>query len=400
MVVLRAKGVRNSRACLPSRIAVLRMVIFGGFLSLSLVLPITVLFSNRLPAFETDGKQQRPSASTSPMSSEHSTSVLPRLRGSINGHGPETNEAETNKEGRAEVAAKAPPKAHRTRDSLLTVSGAKLISKEFLWPLGYAPFNNAHASSIIEIEPDEFLVAYFGGSKEGAKDVAIWTSRKQADAKVWDPPVMVVDESGVPLWNPVLFKVPATGEVLLFFKIGHSPESWTGHLQRSSDGGRTWGSPTALPAGIVGPAKNKPVYGMEDGAIYCPSSTESYQAWSAWVEVTRDNGVTWQRLGPIVVPGINKGVIQPSIFFTNEGHLRAFCRSSRQIGKVVTSTSYDGGYQWPPASPTDVPNPNCGFDVVKLTDGRVVMVHNTVNRAVLEVSPVPRACPSSIACFG
>jgi len=38
-------------------------------------------------------------------------------------------------------------------------------------------------------------------------------------AGVWKPPVLVDRESDVPLWNPVLFKMP-DGELLLFYKIG------------------------------------------------------------------------------------------------------------------------------------------------------------------------------------
>jgi len=184
----------------------------------------------------------------------------------------------------------------------------------------------------------------------------------------------------------VLFKFP-DGELLLFFKVGESPEMWSGFLKRSMDNGLTWSESEALPGGILGPAKNKPIYAVEDDTLLCPSSVESYKAWGSWVEVTKDRGRTWAKLGPIAVPKVPKGVIQPSIFFTNEGHLRVLMRSSREIGQIKTSSSYDAGATWTPAKSLapSIPNPNCGFDTVRLTDGHIVMVHNTKSRGVLVV---------------
>jgi hypothetical protein len=57
------------------------------------------------------------------------------------------------------------------------------------------------------------------------------------------------------------------------------------------------------------------------------------------LKVTRDGGRSWNKIGPIVGP-LARGVIQPAIFFTDEGHIRAFMRSSREIGKVTSHSSH------------------------------------------------------------
>src|SRR5882757_6504883 len=94
-----------------------------------------------------------------------------------------------------------------------------ILVDEFIFE--QAPFPECHASTIAET-PDGFIAAWFGGTKEGAKDVCIWTSRLVSGK--WTAPQQVadgviIDTTRYACYNPVLYYNPACG-LLLFYKIG------------------------------------------------------------------------------------------------------------------------------------------------------------------------------------
>jgi alpha-L-rhamnosidase len=218
------------------------------------------------------------------------------------------------------------------------------------------------------------MAAWFGGTKEGNKDVCIWTSRLINDK--WTEPVKVAD--GVmndsvryACYNPVLYQVPG-GELLLFLKIGPNVAGWTGWMTRSTDNGKTWSKREALPEGFLGPIKNKPV--MIDGTLWCPSSTER-TGWKVHFELTKDNGHTWIR-----TDSLNDGklisAIQPSILTYPDGRMQILCRSKNRT--INESWSSDRGKTWSTMTASSLPNNNSGTDAVTLGDGRQLLVYNHV----------------------
>jgi predicted neuraminidase len=266
---------------------------------------------------------------------------------------------------------------------------------ELLWEK--APFPSCHASAIVELSPDELLVAYFAGSDEGEKDVAIWLSRGKRSGDgtwTWAAPELAHREPNTPCWNPVLF-LAADGkggkELLLFFKAGANPREWSGLLKRSGDLGKTWSKAELLPAGILGPIRAKPVQ-LANGRLVCGSSIESYKTWTIWMETTPDLGKTWSKVGPIHAKGLINGCIQPAPFVLDAStpgkEKLAFLARSKGLPKILRSESTDGGRTWSMCEPINLPNPNAGVDAVRLPDGRIAVIYNhaIVGRTPLQIA--------------
>ncbi len=263
--------------------------------------------------------------------------------------------------------------------SLLAVPAAAdpaIVSSEFVYES--APFPSCHASTIAESKGG-LVAAWFGGTHEKHPDVGIWVSRRE-DGR-WTTPTEVangIQPGGTrhPCWNPVLFQ-PGDGPLLLFYKVGPSPQTWWGELRTSEDGGKTWGDARRLPEGILGPIKNKPVQ-LPNGDILCPTSNETDEKPSRWrvhFERTPDLGKSWERTKPLN-DGIAIQAIQPSVLFLGGGRLLALGRTRQD--RVFEIRSDDGGRTWGAMTLGSLPNNNSGTDAVTLRDGRHLIVYNHI----------------------
>ena len=273
------------------------------------------------------------------------------------------------------------------------------ILSEFIYD--QAIFPSCHASTIEESR-GHLVAAWFGGTHEKHPDVGIWVARR-IDGK-WTEPVEVangvvksiegdekfggdrnstqIPTQRYPTWNPVLFQPKSRSDgdeqpLILFYKVGPTPQTWWGMMTTSNDGGISWSTPTRLPPGILGPIKNKPVE-LKDGTWLCPSSTESDEEdskWSVHFEWTSDRGKTWNRTNALN-DGVGVQAIQPSLLKLGEEHWLAIGRSRQD--KIFELETKDDGRTWSALRLGSLPNNNSGIDAVTLADSRHLIVYNHV----------------------
>ena len=239
------------------------------------------------------------------------------------------------------------------------------------------PFAQCHASTIVETEDGVLLCAWFAGTEEGELDVGIWLSAFRDGT--WSAPERVAKVNETPHWNPVLFRDPARG-TYLFFKVGREIPLWETNWMETKDNGRTWSTPAELVAhdqGGRGPVKNKPVV-LSDGTWLAGASTE-YKQWDAFADLSKDGGATWERTPDFVMDRavfVGRGAIQPTVWESAPGKVHALLRTT--AGKIGRTDSEDGGHTWSPMYLTGLPNNNSGIDLLRLEDGRLLLVYNPV----------------------
>lgn len=247
-------------------------------------------------------------------------------------------------------------------------------------------FRQCHASTVCVLPDGNVGAAWFGGEHEKAPDVAIWFARRENGE--WEEPRKVADREGIPCWNPVLF---ADGtQLFLFYKVGKEIAQWQTFVKESSDSGQTWGEERELVPGDFGgrgPVKNKCIR-LQDGTILAPASTEE-NGWECFTDRSEDGGRTWQRSANVPIDRqmlAGSGMIQPTLWQDERGIVHMLMRSSE--GAIYKSESADGGVSWSSGKKTSLPNNNCGIDVARLGDGRLVLVYNPVSGDWAARSPI------------
>ena len=186
-------------------------------------------------------------------------------------------------------------------------------------------------------------------------------------------PKMTTNTPNYPEGNPALF-VDAKGHIWLFYVTMYG-DRWTEckvYYRKSNAMGTSWGERGVLREELGWMTRNKPLY-LSNGEIVLPVYDE--RNWHSMVMISEDGGETWNTYGDLSSP---KGVIQPTVVQRGDGSLLMLMRS--RDGEIWRSTSDDSGRSWEAAHPTNLPNPDCGVDMVRLRSGNIALVYNDKRR--------------------
>jgi predicted neuraminidase len=265
-----------------------------------------------------------------------------------------------------------------------------------------------HVGSVCEMSDGQLGAVWYGGTREGAKDVAIFFSTKPSDPnRPWSPPEIIVDRESATkelhryirkVGNPVLFSGPEKRLWLIYVSI--TVGGWSGsslNVKASLDGGLTWtdshrltlspffniselvkGRP--LPVNVMEGNENRDHFAVP---IY--HECLGYFPEILWIAFPRTNEAFFYEKSRMAEGNF---FIQPSIAPLNTHSAKAFYRCLSPARQISTARTDDGGQTWSKPKFLDLPNPDSAVDALPLSQNRILMAFNdsSNNREILQLA--------------
>lgn len=246
-----------------------------------------------------------------------------------------------------------------------------------------------HVSSISQVGEGKMGCTWYAGSREGSKDVAIFFSTFEGGK--WDEPRVIVDKKSCSaelkrhvkkIGNSALFR-DNEGRLWLFYASVFAG-GWSGtslNYKISHDEGDTWSVSKKLVLSPFFNLTNNIKNGglnLEDGGLMLPVYHEFINKYPQILKVKLNESGSVRYAISKITGGIGDYLIQPAIVPDEAGGVTAFFRNCDRTERkfIRTAKSADMGDTWSEVTDTALPNPNSGFDVVKLSNGDYLAVIN------------------------
>lgn len=287
---------------------------------------------------------------------------------------------------REDAAPTALEEAHAVPAAAFGVAEAPYFSRDWLTPAGHRPV--VHCSSVSLLASGDLLASWYGGTREGAADVKVFTSRLRAGTSQWTAPETVIDRARAEdeldrsikkVGNAVLFPDQVGNLWMVYATV--SVGGWSGsalNIMSSRDEGHTWSASQRLTVNpffnLSSLVRNKPIY-ASDGRIGLPVYHEMATKFPQmlWITPGSDGSVVDYSMRSLTGA---TGLLQPSLVQLDDKRVLMMLRDSSDARTMHTAYSDDHGWTWSSASPTGLPNPNSAVDGLRLRDGRILLVYN------------------------
>lgn len=244
------------------------------------------------------------------------------------------------------------------------------------------PTASCHSATSAPLADGRLFVAWYGGTREGARDVKIYGATLTSDGKAAEPRVLLdrrrlsrnVWRSIRKLGNPVVY---AQGERLFLFVTSVSYGGWSGsslNVATSDDGGATWSRFRRLrttPLFNISSLVRAEAVPRSDGGFLLPAYCESATKYGLALAFDASGRLVDRAKTPIAE---NAQALQPAFVPLSERRALAFLRVEE--GGVGVSESLDGGATWRPRPRLPLENPNASVAAALADDGRLVLVGN------------------------
>ncbi|MBL9211541.1 MAG: exo-alpha-sialidase [Opitutaceae bacterium] len=251
---------------------------------------------------------------------------------------------------------------------------------------------SAHGSAICALPGGDQLAVWYGGSREGAADVALFTARLRPGERDWSPPQKVVDRVMAAeelervvkkVGNAVVF-ADRNGLVWMVY-VTVTMGGWSGsalNVKTSHDEGRTWSRSRRLTLNpflnVSSLVRNKPIL-TTDGRIGLPVYHELAIKYPQmlWLTPAADGTVAEYRIRNL---SAETDLIQPTLVPLGGDRVLMLLRDQSDRRQMRAAYSTDNGWTWSEAAAGGLPNPDSAVDALRLGDGRILLVYNDAVR--------------------
>lgn len=246
-----------------------------------------------------------------------------------------------------------------------------------------------HVGSICELPDGRLLAAWYGGTREGARDVAIFTSvRSHGSPPLWSRPTRVVDRVSASrelcryvkkVGNPVVFT--DRGDRIWLIYVTISAGGWSGsslNSKVSEDGGTTWGPSRRLTLSpffnISELVRNRPL-SLQNGGFALPMYHECLGKLPEilWIRPTGKDAPFLYKKSRMAG---GRAFIQPSVVAYAPSKAISFYRSCSNVKSVGLAFTEDTGITWSKPRTLSLSNPDSAVDGVLLSDHRILLAFN------------------------